>query len=928
MESFLKNNRNKLILAGLSLPVLVFLCRHYFKRKARTEVEETKVEETKVEEEEIEEEQEGRQILPTNVRPKEYDVELTPNFTSFECPGKVKIKLDIVEQTRSIVLNCKDIDFTADGVELTIGANSYTATHVKFSSKQERATLSFESAFLPGEANLTIKFSSKINEPLHGFYRSQYTKNGEKRWMGTTQFEATHCREVFPCWDEPEIKAVFRIILNIPSDRMALSNMPIIKEENISDSVKRLVFDESPIMSTYLLAWVIGEFDYTETKTKHGTIIRVYTQEGKKEQGTFALDVAKGVLEFFSDYFAEPFPLPKLDMIAIPDFAAGAMENWGLVTYRDTALLWTKDSSAQAKERVAYVVAHELAHQWFGNLVSPSWWKYLWLNEGFATWAGNMAVDKLFPDWDTWTKFVSGSLAYATAADSLENSHPVEVDVDNAGQVSEIFDAISYHKGSSVIRMLANHLGEDNFRAGLRTYLSEKKYSCATTEDLWRHCSEASGQNVPEIMDNWIKVTGYPYVKATVSSSTESSICVTLTQEKFLAKGGHVEGGETWYCPIGVRIGVGETQKVQLITLNEKKKTFTLDLPDGCTSNDAWWIKFNKDSSSFLRVMYDKSLSERLSRNVITMLNPIDRLSIQTDVFALAQAGYTETSNAIKLAASYRDEKNYSVWSDLNSSLKGLLALYSLEEEPYAPLLKEFIHWLYQPIVDDLSWEAKEGEEQGRTLLRPLVIKTIGSVGSQTIIEEARRRFNLHIQGKELIPSDMRPTVFSLVLSNEQSDEYDEMIKLYHGSKMQADKVAILRLLGSSKNPGKIRRTIDFTFSENVRSQDAIYGFLGVTANPKGKAIAWEWMKENWQMIEEKFGGGQFMLPNFIKVTCQGFASFERLEDIKDFFEGKNPAGAARTIKQVCEKVELNAKRLVRDREDVKECLTTKFWET
>eukprot|EP00463_Aulacantha_scolymantha_P003380 TRINITY_DN423_c0_g1_i1.p1 TRINITY_DN423_c0_g1~~TRINITY_DN423_c0_g1_i1.p1 ORF type:complete len:576 (-),score=89.60 TRINITY_DN423_c0_g1_i1:104-1831(-) len=573
-----------------------------------------------------------------------------------------------------------------------------------------------------------------ISEQLHGFYRASYTKNGEKRWMGTTQFESTHCREAFPCWDEPEIKAVFRIILNIPSNRTALSNMPI-EEENITETLQRVVFKDTPIMSTYLLAWVIGEFDFTENKTKYGTIIRVYTQEGKKEQGLFALDCGVRVLEFFTDYFDIEFPLPKLDMIAIPDFDAGAMENWGLVTYRETAVLWSNDSSAAAKERVAYVVAHELAHQWFGNLVSPSWWKYLWLNEGFATWAGTMAVDNLFPDWETWTKFVGSTVSRATSTDSLISSHPVEVEVFNAGQVSEIFDAISYYKGSSVIRMLANYLGEKQFRDGLRTYLKEKQYSCATTEDLWRHCSSASDRDVAAVMDNWIKKVGYPFIKVVLSpeSYSEKKISITLTQKRFLANGGEVADDVIWFCPIDIIIGVGdeEKQKTVSIEFNQKEQTLELELPDGFNTSNAWWIKLNKDSSSFFRVTYDKNLSERLSTNLFSKLGPIDRLSIQTDVFALSQAGNANTADAIRLAASYRDETNYSVWFDLTSSLSKLLKLYALAGESFTALMEDFIAWLYTPIVEKVTWEKNEKEDQSTTLLRPLVLTMLGRVGTK-----------------------------------------------------------------------------------------------------------------------------------------------------------------------------------------------------
>lgn len=616
-------------------------------------------------------------------------------------------------------------------------------------------------------------------------------------------------------------------------------------------------------------------------------------------------------------------------MIAIPDFAAGAMENWGLVTYRETALLWSKGSSASAKERVAYVVAHELAHQWFGNLVSPSWWRYLWLNEGFATWAGNMAVDHLFPKWDTWTKFVSGTVTNACKADALESSHPVEVEVLNALQVMEIFDAISYYKGSSVIRMLANYLGEENFREGLRTYLDEKKFACATTEDLWSHCTKASGQDVPTMMDNWIKETGYPFVTASCSSSSSSSLTLTLTQKRFLANGAKTADNVIWFCPVGVIIGVGDqTLKRQRFNFNKKKQSFQIDLPTGTTSNDKWWIKINEKTASFFRVMYDSSLSERLTSTVISKLHPIDRISIQTDVFALIEAGYESTANAIRLAASFRNEDNYSVWADLDTSLLNLLSMYTLEDKPYADLMRSFICWLHEPIMERVGWESKEGEEQSRTLLRPLVIKTIGSCGSQKVIDEANKRFKNHVNGEEEIPKDLRLAVFSIVLKYGGQKEYDELIKLYGQVQMQVEKVEILRVLGANAQRKLLHDTIDFGFSDNVRDQDTIYCFASVARNSKGTELAWQWFQKNWELIAKTFAGGGFMLPNFIKITCSSFASMRSLSEVQEFFKDRETPGADRTVKQVLEKIETRAKWIERDNDAVEECLKSKFWES
>ncbi|CAF4714565.1 unnamed protein product, partial [Rotaria sp. Silwood2] len=379
---------------------------------------------------------------------------------------------------------------------------------IEMDQANERVKISFNRQLEQGDCELTLKFIGDINDHMQGFYRYKYsTLDGEEVPYGaSTHFDPANCRRAFPCWDEPNFKATFDITLITPKNLQAISNMPIIYENEYLDDKEWKItkFDRTPIMSTYLVAYVVGEYDYVETKDSNGVSMRVYAPVGKKEHGQFALDIASKVLPFYTEYFNIKYPIAKADQIAIPDFAMGAMENWGLVTYRETTRLIDPEfSSMESRQLVAIDVAHELAHQWFGNLVTMDWWTDLWLNEGFASWIQYLAVDKCYPEFDIWTQFVADTFAPFLVSDALKSSHPIEIPIGHPNEIEEIFDEISYSKGSSVIRMLHDYIGDDTFRKGLHNYLKEYSYKNTVTVNLWSHLSKASNKPVNEVMSSW-----------------------------------------------------------------------------------------------------------------------------------------------------------------------------------------------------------------------------------------------------------------------------------------------------------------------------------------------------------------------------------------------------------------------------------------
>ncbi|OWM86548.1 hypothetical protein CDL15_Pgr015583 [Punica granatum] len=620
----------------------------------------------------------GQPRLPKFAAPKRYDIRLKPDLTACKFAGLVAIDLDIVSETKFIVLNAAELSIIAGTVSFTPKESSqvFEPCKVDLVEEDEILVLEFRQKLPIGFGVLVIGFEGTLNDKMKGFYRSKYEINGEEKNMAVTQFEPADARRCFPCWDEPACKATFTITLDVPSELVALSNMPII-DEKVDGPTKTVFYQESPIMSTYLVAVVVGLFDYLEDHTSDGIKVRVYTQVGKEKQGKFALDVAVKTLELYKEYFAVPYPLPKLDMITIPDFAAGAMENYGLVTYREAALLYDEQNSAAAhKLNVAIAVAHELAHQWFGNLVTMEWWTHLWLNEGFATWVSYLATDSLFPEWKVWMQFLEESID-GLRLDGLAESHPIEVEVNHAGEIDEIFDAISYCKGAAVIRMLHSYLGAECFQKSLAAYIKKHACSNAKTEDLWASLEEGSGEPVNRLMNLWTKQKGYPVVSVKIKDEK-----LEFEQMQFLSNG--TQGDGQWIVPITFCFGSYEACKNFL--LQERSSSINLD---GVSS----WIKINVDQTGFYRVKYDEDLAAKLRFAIESkMLSPTDRLGILDDSYALCMARQLPLTSLLTLISAYREELEYTVLSNLISAayVAVMQAVNSSDRSGYESLLRVY----------------------------------------------------------------------------------------------------------------------------------------------------------------------------------------------------------------------------------------------
>ncbi|XP_063900761.1 puromycin-sensitive aminopeptidase-like [Zophobas morio] len=849
-----------------------------------------------------------RQLLPNLVKPISYDITIKPDFDQFTFLGTSSIEIKVFENTQEIILHAVDLEI----LECTLksGKDSFDKSRLNYNKDDETVTLYFKEKITVGKYQLDLSFNGQLNDKMVGFYRSKYEKNGEYKFCGVTQFEPTDARRAFPCFDEPSLKATFVIRLDIPVSLIGLSNMPVDFSETRGDT-QLITYKPTPIMSTYLIAFVIGEYDFVESKTERGVTVRVFTEVGKSKKGKFALACACKILDFYTDYFDLGYPLEKVDMIAISDFSAGAMENWGLITYRETALLIDEATSSLAsKQRVAYVVAHELAHQWFGNLVTMAWWNDLWLNEGFATWVGNLAVDFLYKEWDAWPQFVQEYTSSALQLDSLRSSHPIEVEVRRSSEVNEIFDAISYCKGASVIRMLAAHLGMDVFREGLRGYLKKHQYGNAATKDLWCSLSEASNKDIVEFTYKWTKETGYPVIMVTRTAKDTLSV----TQKRFLATGEALKEEKAWQVPLSVTgDGTNTVFRKVLSTFED-----TLRLPEDLAKST--WLKLNVGFNGFYRVKYSDELFSALSDALITQVLPtVDRLGIANDAFALSRAGYIRTDKVLSLIEYFKEEKEYTVWVDITENLRQVQVLY--EEHEAKEKLQTYMRQLYSPIAHEVGWEPEENEHPLRSLLRSVVISALGLNGDAAIIDVARDRFAKYLEDPASLIPDLRSAVFSIVVANGGKHEFDSVRSIFYNADMHEERMRALSALGRTEIPQLVDELLKMGHSEAVRPSDLCYVYGSLSSNGVARPLAWKYMKEHFPALKQQFGNGQFLLCRMIEVATKNFASKEKAQEIREFFTVHPTESALRTIENSIERVMSNAAWLERDRQHVFEYL-------
>jgi puromycin-sensitive aminopeptidase len=825
--------------------------------------------------------------LAPHVTPITYRITLKPDLEAHTFQGEETIEISIDKPTREITLHSKDLDITL--VEHQKGKVATSAT-IAYNDELETATFTFPDALVVGKHLLRIVFRGILADNMRGFYKSQYVLDGKTHTMATTQFEATDARRCIPCFDEPAHKAVFHVKLIVPVEKTAISNTLPVEVKEHEAGFKAVTFAPTPKMSTYLLAFIVGDFEFTERKTKNGVMVRVYATPGKKDQTQFALDCAVKTLEFYENYFDIKYPLNTLDMIAIPDFASGAMENWGAVTYRETALLVDpKNTSTRMKQWVALVVAHELAHQWFGNLVTMEWWTHLWLNEGFASYIEYLAVDKLFPEWNIWTQFAFADLGAGLRLDALKHTHPIEVDVHNPNEIGEIFDEVSYSKGASIIRMLAGYLGERQFRDGLRHYLKKHSYKNASTIHLWEAFEKVSKKPVQKVMQEWTSKPGYPLIEI-----KEKGDVYEIRQSRFFSSvfsAEEVSDKTVWSVPVNYR---GDREVTHDLLLTAKKDTIF--------KSEDLWKKWNFGETGFYRVKYEKSALEDLRHPIIEgRLPAIDRLGIIRDLFALSEAGHVETKEALFFAENYSTEMDYTVWIEV---LSGMAHVYNLVSgSNLESLYKIFALTVVEKSALTIGWEKRTNEEHTTTLLRSSLLFHAGMYGNKEILNQAQKIFKNRVA--EPINADIRGVVYNLVAMHGGVKEYKDLLATYNKAESHEEKNRLIHALGQFTDKALLTKTLEFGLSKEVRLQDRNGVFGAVLSNPVGRTLAWEFMKTNWTKLIGEYGEGGHLLARLVK-PLNHFTDKKEADDIKKFFAKNKAPAAARTVDQVLEHIYSN----------------------
>jgi len=848
-----------------------------------------------------------RQLLPTDVYPASYFVHVTPHFDSdnLTFDGEAKVQLQVNEETTSIQFHSLDIaysKFVVDGNEVNMESN------VAFNEKDETCTLTLEKPLTKSSTvELEAHYVGQLNDKMKGFYRSKYKKDGEELFGGITQFESTDARRAFPCWDEPAVKSKFTVQITAKSLYTILSNMPEVKRTENDDGTVTVLFDQSPTMSSYLVAWVVGEYEYVESATKRGLPVRTYTPIGKKEQGNLSIDYAAKCIDWYEEYFKINYPLPKLDMVACADFAAGAMENWGLVTYREARILVSETTGPRAIKFIYQVIAHELAHQWFGNLVTMEWWKELWLNEGFANFMEAYCSDHL-TDLDFKSFIVTKSVLRALDLDAMLTSHPIQVDIATAAEVDEIFDAISYCKGGSLVRMIQSYLSDDVFQKGLQTYMQTFKYSNATTNDLWKHLSDASGIDVGTTMKNWTEEQGYPVITASLNEDGK----LVLRQNRFLSScvPNEEQDKVIWNIPIVALTPSGE--KRILLTTREMVVE-DLEVTE--------WIHLNHGYTGVYRVNYSADLLQRLNKALCegALKNQLDRLVLINDVLALTKGNDAKATSILELLPGYKDETSQAVWEAIMGVVGDLKKL--VQGEPEEEFLDVMLRELLGKIKDDLGWEVKDDDPPERNILRGDVLGLCDKANFPDVRETASKMFWDHFNDGKSFPASLRKRIYITTAKHGGDKEYDVLYKQYVESDDSDHKRDLVAGMSMNKQPELWKKLHDFMMSDAVRKQDKVFPLAYLSMNPASVRYNWDFVKENWTTIYGFFDGG--FLVNWVAKTAAPLKTLKEADEVEEFFKTvreQSPA-ANRAMDQTVEAIRVFGSWRERDLQPVKDWL-------
>ncbi len=817
------------------------------------------------------------------LNPINYQIHLEPDLTRFNFDGKCEILLDAPKNISEVTLNVLEIAIWSCRLQQGDGFVN-CPFRVDPAGEEVRVILPEP---MSGRINLKIDYQGWINDKMAGFYRSKYTYQGNARFIAVTQFEESDARRAFPCMDHPAKKATFDITIDIDNNLVAISNGAIKKEERLANGKKRVTFAQTPIMSTYLVFFGVGEFEFTEDLKD--SRVRVATLPGMREFAKFGAEFGRKSLEFSENYYAIAYPLPKMDLIAIPDFAFGAMENWGAITFRENLLLhYPEITSKFGEERICEVIAHEIAHQWFGNLVTPSDWRYLWLNESFATYFGYGVVDHYYPRWDTWQQFLSGQTGSALVRDALHETFAIEIPGGEHVVINASTAPIIYNKGGSILRQIEGYIGKESFQKGLQHYLKTYEYGCAASHHLWQSFETVAQRPIAAMMKSWIEQRGFPII--TVKQQGRRLV---MTQKRFTYLPN--DSDQKWQVPITICLfpKTGATRRMTTL-LDDIEQVIDLD-------EDILAYKINDRQTGFYRVKYSdvKNLDELSKRVQEKTLPPEDRWGLENDLFALVQSGDASLEEYLKFISFYRKEDAY---LPLTGMASNLYSAYLLMGDGWQRKISSIARPRFEDILEKIGYDPVPDENHTTSLLRDQIIWDAVLYGSSSALEFAGNQFSALMQGGS-VHADIMKSVMRVGALSGDDETFDWFDRQLQESNVEHERLNILSALGCFKDESLIKKSQQYTL-DTVPARNKFMPVVAMAANPYAIPLLWDWYVNNLEAIEQFHP----MLYERVIAAIVPTAGISRADEVKTFFADylKNTDKAKDVIKLSLERLEIN----------------------
>ena len=829
------------------------------------------------------------QRLPELAVPENYQLTFAPDFEKDNFTGDETIQIRVLKPTAEIVLNAAEIEFG----EVTVSSGGITqAAKVTLDTTKEMATLALEHSIGPGAATAHIKYVGILNDELRGLYLGK-DKDGHK--YAVTQLEATDARRAFPSFDEPDYKATFDLTVIADRGHVAISNAKVLSDTPGPGEAKHTVkFATTAKMSSYLVALAVGRFEYVEGEAD-GIPIRVWGTPGTKPDATYALEVAEQCMKYFNRYFGIKYPFEKLDMIGLPDFSAGAMENTGFITYREVLLLLDdKKASVGLHQTVAVVIAHEMAHQWFGDLVTMKWWDDIWLNEGFATWMENKAVGAWKPEWHLELDDVQQTMATLNV-DALLNTRPIHQAAETPAQIQELFDGIAYGKAASVLRMLEAYLGPEVFRAGVDEYLKQHSYGNATADDFWKALAVVSKKPVDRVMPTFVKQPGVPMVSLQTRCSHGSST-TTLSQKRYFFDRVLFQAGndELWEVPVCMKEGgQGGDGSQECVLLTKKEESITVP---GCGS----WVVANASAQGYYHTGYSSEAIRAIGRDAEKDLSPAERIVLLSDSWASVSVGEQQIGDYLALAADLQNDRTRAVLEEVMAQLEYISdhLVTDADREGY----EQWVRHLLRPVAKDLGWQPKAGESDETRTLRSQLMHALGYAGRDPeVLAEARNLTEQSLEDPGSVDHTVAFTAFTLAALNGDAALYNKVMTHLHKRDASLEEYYLyFKALAQFSDPNLLERTLEYAISPSVRSQDTLGLIASVMENPRGTKLAWDFVRRHWPDLEKVSGG--FTSGEVVAATSSICDAGTRNE-VEEFFAVHKVPTAERTLKQSVEKM-------------------------